>query len=150
MGQKQIETNEFSLWKYCRPLQLFITSGTGVGKSNLVKIVTSFSTKTFNSYSGTPEKKKILLLAKTGVAALNIDGTTIHSGFGRNPNCNTYSMGKLSEALKAKLRCDYSEIAAVVIHEISMVSNIGLLQIHKLVCEIHGCSETKFLLQERL
>ena len=50
-------------------------------------------------------------------------------------------MGKLSEALKAKLRRDYSKIAAVVIDEISMVSNIRLLQIHKHVCEIFGCSE---------
>ena len=50
-------------------------------------------------------------------------------------------MGKLSETLKAKLRCDYSEIVTVVIDEISMVSNIRLLQIHKRVCEIFGCSE---------
>ena len=50
-------------------------------------------------------------------------------------------MGKLSEALKAKLRYDYSEIVADVIDEILMVSNIRLLQIHKRVCEIFGCSE---------
>ena len=83
------------------PLHLFITGGAWVGKSYLVKILTSFLTKTFNLYSGTPDRKKILLLAPTGVAALNIDGT-IHSGFGINPNCNTYSMGKLSQALKVK------------------------------------------------
>ena len=50
-------------------------------------------------------------------------------------------MGKISEALKAKLRCDYSEIIALVIDEISVASNIKLLQIHKRVCEIFGCSE---------
>ena len=50
-------------------------------------------------------------------------------------------MGKISEALKAKLRCDYSETAAVVTDEISVVSNIRLLQIHKRVYEIFGCSE---------
>ena len=72
---------------------------------------------------------------------MNIDGTTIHSGLGINPNCKTYSMGKLSEALKAELRCDYSETVAVVIYEISMVLNIRLLQIHKCLCEIFGCSE---------
>ena len=115
------------------PLHLFITGGVGVGKSHLVKILTSFLTKTFNLYSGTPDKKKILLLAPSGVATLNIDCTTIHSGLGINPNCNNYSMGKLSEALKAKLRCDYSETVAVVIDEISMVSNIRSLQIHKRV-----------------
>ena len=60
-------------------------------------------TKSFNLYSRTPDKKKILLFAPGGVAALNIDGTTIHSELGVNPNCNTYIMIKLSEALKAKL-----------------------------------------------
>ena len=39
-------------------LHLFITGGAGVGKSHLVKILTSFSTKTFNLYSGTLDKKK--------------------------------------------------------------------------------------------
>ena len=53
------------------PLHLFIKGGGGVGKSHLVKILASFLTKTFNLYSGTPDKKKILLLAPTGVAALN-------------------------------------------------------------------------------
>ena len=101
----------------------------------------SFLTKTFSLCSGTPDKKKVLPVAPTGVAALNNDGTTIHSGLGINPNCNTYTMGKLSELLKAKLRCGYSEIVAVVIDEISMVSNIRLFQIHKRVCEIFGRSE---------
>ena len=58
-------------------------------------------------------------------------------------------MGKLSEALKAKLRSDYSEIVAVVIDEFSIVSNIRLLQIYKRLYEIFGCSEA-ILLQERL
>ena len=46
--------------------------------------------------------KKLLLLAPTSVTALNIVGTTIQSGLRINPNSNTYSMGKLSETLKAK------------------------------------------------
>ena len=46
--------------------------------------------------------KKILLLAPTSVTALNIVGKTIQSGLRINPNSNTYSMGKLSETLKAK------------------------------------------------
>ena len=59
-------------------------------------------------------------------------------------------MGKLSEALKAKLRSGYSEIVAVVIDdEFSIVSNIRLLQIYKRLYEIFGCSEA-ILLQERL
>ena len=70
------------------PLHLFTAGGAGVGKSYLVKILKSFLTKTFNLYSGTPDKKKILLLAPTVVATLNIDGRTIHSVLEINPNCN--------------------------------------------------------------
>ena len=44
------------------PLHLFITGGAGVGKSRLVTILTSFLTKTFNLYSGTPDKKKYYFL----------------------------------------------------------------------------------------
>ena len=64
------------------PLHLFITGSAVAGKSHLLKILTSFLTKTFNLYSGAPDKKKILLLAPAGVAALNIDDTTIHLGLG--------------------------------------------------------------------
>ena len=70
---------------------------------------------------------------------MNIDATTIHSESGINPNCNTYSMVKHSEALIAKLRCDYSKIVAVLIDKVSMVSNIRLLQM--CVCEIFDCPE---------
>ena len=41
-----------------KPLHLLITGGAGVGKSHLVKILTSFLTKAFNLYSGRPDKKK--------------------------------------------------------------------------------------------
>ena len=37
------------------PLHLFITGSAVVGKSHLVKILTSFLTKTFNLHSGAPD-----------------------------------------------------------------------------------------------
>ena len=67
----------------------FITGGTGVGKSYLVKILTTFLTNTFKLYSGTPVKRKVLLFGPTGVAALNIDRTTISAVLGINPNSNS-------------------------------------------------------------
>ena len=49
----------------------------------------------------------LLVLAPTGVAVLNIDGSFIHAGFRITPNSKRYSMGKLHNVLKAKL--EYSE-----------------------------------------
>ena len=100
LGQKQFKINTHSFSKCCRTITFTYYRwfrGAGVGKSNLVKILTSFSKKTFTLYSGTPDKKKKLLLAPTGAAAMNIDGTTILSGLGINPHCNTYSMDKLCD-----------------------------------------------------
>ena len=51
---------------------LFITGKAGTGKSYLLKY---FVTKSY---------KKILVLAPTGIAALNVNGVTIHSAFGFN------------------------------------------------------------------
>ena len=39
-----------------------------------------------------PEKPKILLLAQTGVAAINIDRTTIHSALGSNVGSKMYPL----------------------------------------------------------
>ena len=62
------------------PLRLFITGGAGARKSYLMKTICMFLTKTFNLYSGSPDKPKVLILAPTRVAAININGTTINSG----------------------------------------------------------------------
>ena len=122
------------------PLRLFITGGAGVGKSHLAKTISSYLLKTFSFHSGSPDKPKILSLAPIGVAAINIDGTTINTGLSINPNTPSFLVKK-PDLVKSKLRCDYSEVEFVIIDEILMVSNITMLHIHKSLCEIFGCSE---------
>ena len=61
------------------PLNLFTTGGEGVGKSFLTKILYQFLTKIFFYRNSSLDKPKFLLLVPTGVAAVSIDGTTIHS-----------------------------------------------------------------------
>ena len=53
---------------------IFITGRAGTGKSTLL------------SYFRIITKKKVVVLAPTGVAALNVKGQTIHSFFGFRPN----------------------------------------------------------------
>ena len=119
-------------------MRLFIIGGACVG-TYLAKPVSSYLIKTFSLHSGSPDKLKILLLAPTDVAATNVDAKTINTGLSINPNTPSF-LAKMSYMIKSKLRCDYLEAAFIVI-EISMVSNIKLLNIHKRLYEIFGCSE---------
>ena len=81
-------------------------------------------TKTFNLYSGSPYKPKVLILAPTGVAAINVNRTTINSGLSIPPYVKRYTLQRLSDSEQGRLRNLYSEVLVVLIDEISMVSNI--------------------------
>ncbi len=84
---------------------LFITGKAGTGKSTLLQ------------YFRDTTRKKVVLLAPTGVAALNIKGQTIHSFFGFKPDITKDSVRKLS-ARKAEM---YKSVDTIIIDEISMV-----------------------------
>ena len=87
-------------------LNLFITGRAGTGKSTLLNY---FREKT---------PKNIAVLAPTGVAALNVQGQTIHSFFKFKPTVTLDSIRRLS---KEKERDIYGNLDAIVIDEISMV-----------------------------
>ena len=84
---------------------VFITGKAGTGKSTLLNYFRSIT------------KKKIVVLAPTGVAALNVNGETIHSFFGFKPNVTIENIKKLSPQ-KARI---YKELETIIIDEISMV-----------------------------
>ena len=79
------------------PLRLFVTGNAGTGKSFLIKTLHSSVSKTLNFRTSSVEKPKVLLLAPTGVAAINISGTTIHSGLGIPVECRGMHVPKLSD-----------------------------------------------------
>lgn len=133
---KQQNCNSF---RRVEPLQVFVTGGAGVGKSYLINTIYQSLSKLFNLYSGTPEKCKVLKVAPTGVAAINIDGTTINSAFGI-PKSKSLNLHNLSDNLRCKFRDKYSHLNVVIIDEISMVSNVKLYHIHKRLCEIFQMS----------
>jgi ATP-dependent DNA helicase PIF1 len=86
---------------------VFITGRAGTGKSTLLKHFTKNSSK------------NIPVLAPTGVAALNVEGETIHRFFRFSPGVT------LSKAKKDASFCPspeiYQKIDAIIIDEISMV-----------------------------
>ncbi|MEE9438773.1 MAG: AAA family ATPase [Saprospiraceae bacterium] len=83
---------------------LFITGRAGTGKSTLLKLFRKTS------------KKRIAVLAPTGIAALNVKGQTLHSFFGFPPK-----MINRHEISKRKNWRMYCKIDVVIIDEISMV-----------------------------
>ena len=68
---------------------------------------------------GDVEKPRVLLLAPSGVTAVNIDGIAIYSGLGINCKGQFYP---LNEKENAYIRNKLSEVKLIFIDEISIVS----------------------------
>jgi ATP-dependent exoDNAse (exonuclease V) alpha subunit len=86
---------------------VFVTGRAGTGKSTLL-----------NHFRNTT-KKRAVVLAPTGVAAINVKGQTIHSFFGFKPNITIQSI--TSKHKKYGDKNIYKKLDAIVIDEISMV-----------------------------
>ena len=87
------------------------------------------------------DKPKVILVAPTGVAAVNIDGRTIHAALGLPVEHLWKKLPRLSDKRRTALRNKLSELRVLIIDEISMVSNLLLLYIHMRLVEIFGCSD---------
>lgn len=87
---------------------LFITGRAGTGKSTLLQLFRNTT------------RKKTIVLAPTGVAALNVQGQTIHSFFGFPPRVVTPTEASRRVTRKDLLRM-YKSLDVLVIDEISMV-----------------------------
>lgn len=86
---------------------VFITGRAGTGKSTLL------------AYFRNKTKKKIVVLAPTGVAAINVAGQTIHSFFRFKPDITLGKVKKVNP-IGGKENI-YKKLEAIVIDEISMV-----------------------------
>jgi ATP-dependent DNA helicase PIF1 len=84
---------------------IFITGKAGTGKSTLL------------DYFRRTTHKEVAVLAPTGVAALNVQGQTIHSFFGFKPSITPEKVKKINGA-DAEI---YREFDTIIIDEVSMV-----------------------------
>jgi ATP-dependent DNA helicase PIF1 len=106
---------------------LFVTGRAGTGKSTLLQVFRNTT------------KKRVIVLAPTGVAALNVRGQTIHSFFGFPPR-----LLNRSEIEKRKNYRVFLNIDMIIIDEVSMVradiiDNIDAsLQINRSVAQPFG------------
>jgi len=85
---------------------VFITGRAGTGKSTLL------------TYFRRSTRKNIVVLAPTGVAAINVGGQTIHAFFKFKPDITP---GKVRKRIKGEKDSIYRKLTTVVIDEISMV-----------------------------
>ncbi len=107
--------NALQIIKYTRR-SLFLTGKAGTGKS------------TFLRYIANNIKKKSVVLAPTGIAAINAGGCTLHSFFKLPfhpllPNDSQFSIKKIRDTLKynSEKRKLLQELELIIIDEISMV-----------------------------
>lgn len=119
------------------PLHIFLTGGGGVGKSHLIKCVYHSLSKVLIYKKDELEKPRIFKLAPTGIASINIEATTIHSGL-KIP-INVFK--PLSDKQRTGIRNKLQHVQLFIIDEVSMVSSKLLLHIHQRFCEIFGVSE---------
>ena len=107
--------NALQIIQYTRH-SLFLTGKAGTGKSTLLR------------YIALTTKKKNIILAPTGIAAINVGGSTLHSFFKLPfhpllPNDSKYNARNIRETLKynSEKRKLLREVELIIIDEISMV-----------------------------
>ena len=87
--QREVHTWAKDYAKYdendVEPVHIFLSSSRGAGKSHLVKITYNTKSKTLLHHCKDPKKPRVLLLGPTGISAVNICRTTLHSGLEIKP-----------------------------------------------------------------
>ena len=112
LSRDYIKSLRCKMIKKVKLFHIFITGGAGVGKFHLIKTIFWSLNKVLGYQDGDADKPRILLLAPTGLAAININGTTIHSGLGIHVRRKLYPLnGQQHVALRNKL----SEVRLIII-----------------------------------
>ena len=110
------------------PPLILAHGGAGVGKTYLIKTLSSWIQKISQREGLHPLQPHVLLLAPTGVAANNIGGTTLHSGL-------DFKIGKkyipLSSESKQTMTKLLENVKVLIIDELSMISADLLYDVNK-------------------
>lgn len=122
------------------PFYYFLSGGDGVGKSHVTKALYQAALKCLNRIAGDDfHHIKVLLIAPTGKAAYNIQGSTIHSAMNVPANRSLKDYQKLDASRLNSLRNKFGKLKLIFIAEISMVGNSMFnLQLNKRLQEIKG------------
>ena len=86
-----------------------------------MKVIYNAISKTLLYHCKDTDKPRVLLLRSPGISAVNIAGTTFHSGLAIKPG--TKLLGLNEKSKKAALRNKLSVVKLLIIGELSMVSS---------------------------
>ena len=105
------------------PLRLFLSGGTGVGKSTVTNALCESLIRYLNTQpENNPDDASVVKVAPTGKAAFNIRGNTLHSGF-KIPANRGFNYCTLDRDRLNTIRCQLQRMQVVFIDEISMLGS---------------------------
>ena len=112
------------------PFKIFLSGAAGVGKSLLIKCIHYEATKILLQHQSNQNLQPVFLTATTGLAAFNVDGSTIHSLLKIiKPRKGSYI--PLSENVLNTMNTKLGEMKILVIDEVSMMGSQILEYVHK-------------------
>ena len=106
-----------------------------------MKLIYNAASKLLLYHCKHPENPRVLLLGPTGITAVNIGETIIHSGLGIKPGIRLLG---LNDKSKAALRNKLSEAKYLIIDELSMISSDLWVDINSRLQEIYMIIEKVF------
>jgi DNA replication protein DnaC len=114
------------------PFHIFMSGGGGVGKSHVVHAIYQSAMRVLRTVGQNPDHPTILLTASTGKAAVNIDGTTLHSAFcvRATQKYEVHNYIKPSFNDLQTMRTNYDNLKILVIDEVSMISHTLMSKLH--------------------
>ena len=80
-------------------IHTFLSGSGGTGKSHLPKVIYNVISKILLRHCKDPEKPRVLFIGSTGISAVNIGGTIIHSGLRIKPGIKLLGLNDKSKTL---------------------------------------------------
>ena len=114
------------------PMRMYLGGPGGTGKSRVIAALTDY-------FAQRGESRRLRLASFTGIAAKNINGTTLHTALALSLSQKTGKRGNAKT--KADLIAMWMGVDYLFIDEVSMIGCALLLQIHEALVDARGCTE---------
>lgn len=114
------------------PVRMCLGGAGGTGKSRVIAALNDY-------FAQRGESRRLRLTSFTGIAAKNINGTTLHATLALNLSQRNGKRG--NGKTKADLIAMWIGVDYLFVDEVSMTGCALLLQIHEVLVDAKGCTE---------